>query len=234
MAAIRFTAADRDDQGFIKTTPAEPRSLADLLPTPQSIQADAAMRKPTPKGEQAMMMVALIGFVVVLLLRFGMSGDAAPQSPAVAPPAPAAQSPTPNSQPPTPTVAMLPAYAAPNGAALGQIEATRAITPTAHYGGDWIQADVQGSGLVWLRATDFPRLTIVGPDLAPRPTATARPYVPPTPEPAPPCLTAGTPGKMVEVCGWGDLAAEAQAAWLATYGGNIGTVLTPSPQVRMP
>jgi hypothetical protein len=231
MAAIRFTAADRDDQGFIKTTPAEPRSLADLLPTPQSIQADAR-QKPTTKGEQAMMMVALIGVVVVLVLRFGMSGDAAPQPPASAPAPPQRSgdaTATPSPIPATPAV-MLPAYAAPNGAALGQIEATRAITPTAHYSSDWIQADVQGSGLVWLRAADWPRLTITGPDLAPRPTATARPYVPPTPEPEPPCLAAGVPGKMVEVCGWGDLAAEAQAKWLATYGGNPGIVTTPTPQ----
>jgi hypothetical protein len=203
MAAIRFTAADRDDQGFIKTAPAEPRSLADLLPTPQSIQADA-QRKPTTKGEQAMMMVALIGFVVALVLRFGMSGDDAPQPPAVAPAPPQRSgdaTPVPSPPPATPAV-MLPAFAAPNGAALGQIEATRDITPTAHYSSDWIQANVQGSGLVWLRAADWPRLAIVGPDLAPRPTATARPYVPPTPEPEPPCLSAGVPGKMVEVCGW--------------------------------
>lgn len=231
MATIRFTDDDRDAQGFVKVpAPAaqEPRSLADLLPTPQSIQADA-QRRPTSKGEQAMMLVAAIGLAIVLSVWFGSSRDA----PAVAPqptPAPAALVPTPIPQPPSPTPVMLPAYAAPGGAELGEIEATRAITPTAHFGQDWIQADVAGSGRIWLRVRDWPQLAIVDPDLAPKPAPTARPYVPPTPEPEPPCASAGVKGKVVEVCGWGDLATEAQAKWLATYGGNPGIVTTPTPQ----
>jgi hypothetical protein len=63
-------------------------------------------------------------------------------------------------------VAMLPAYDSPNGALLGQIEVTRSMTPVAHYGADWIQADVEGSGRVWLRASDWPALVLMGPDLA--------------------------------------------------------------------
>jgi hypothetical protein len=59
----------------------------------------------------------------------------------------------------------LPAFAAPD-VELGQIEATRAITPVAHLGSAWIQADVQGSGRVWLKASDWPALAIVGQDLA--------------------------------------------------------------------
>jgi hypothetical protein len=56
--------------------------------------------------------------------------------------------------------------------------------------------------------------------------------VPPTPEPEPPCLSAGVPGKMVEVCGWlnpDELNAAARTKWLATYGGNPGIVTTPTP-----
>lgn len=67
------------------------------------------------------------------------------------------------------SAAMINAYAAPDGALLGQIEETRQINPVAHYGSGWIQAEVAGSGLVWLRASDFPTLAIVGPDLAPQP-----------------------------------------------------------------
>lgn len=171
--------------------------------------------------------------LVLLTMRMSLPRGIAP-APTSAPAAAAALLPTPNPQPPTPTVALLPAYAAPNGAQLGAIEATRAITLTAHFGADWIQADVQGSGLVWLRAGDWPALAIVGPDLAPRPTATARP-MPPTPEPQPPCLEAGSGAQLVTVCDWlsdEELRVAAAAKWVATYGGNIGTVSTPSPQVR--
>jgi hypothetical protein len=210
MATVRFTEADRDGRGFIRLTPPEaaPEEATEAAaPPPRPARPAAPARPPlSPR------------------LRYQMATATATAASILAAP-PTAQQPSPT----MPPAAMLPAYAAPNGAALGQIEATRDITPTAHYSSDWIQADVQGSGLVWLRAVDFPRLAIVGPDLAPRPTATARPYVPPTPEPEPPCLAAGTPGKMVEVCGWGDLAAEAQAKWIATYGGNPGIVTTPTP-----
>jgi hypothetical protein len=237
MAAIRFTDDDRDERGFVKVpAPApvsqEPRSLADLLPTPQSIQTDA-QRRPTSKGEQAMLLVAAAGLAIVLAVWLGRGGagiPAAPQSSPAAPQSGGDVTATPSPTAPAVPAVMLPAFAAPDGARLGEIESTRAITPTAHYGDAWIQADVQGSGRVWLRVSDFPSLTITGPDLAPRPTATPRPYVPPTPEPQPPCASAGVPGKMVEVCGWGDLAAEAQAKWLVTYGGSPGIVTTPTPQ----
>jgi hypothetical protein len=137
---------------------------------------------------------------------------------------------------------MLPAYSAPD-VPLGPIEATRAMTPTAHYGQDWIQAVVTGSGRIWLRAADWPTLAIVGPDLAPRaapaaPAAAPAVFVPAaTTPPSPPatqCAEQGIPGKMVSVCGTDDLSAlEAQAkeTWIATYGGNVGIVGTPSPQI---
>lgn len=59
------------------------------------------------------------------------------------------------------------AYAAPDGLLLGQIELDRTITPVAHFGSAWLQADVEGSGLVWLRAGDVPDIALTGPDLAP-------------------------------------------------------------------
>jgi hypothetical protein len=68
---------------------------------------------------------------------------------------------------PTATAATIGAYAAPDGQLLGQIELDREITAVAHYGTSWIQADVHGSGLVWLKAGDVPDVAIVGPDLAP-------------------------------------------------------------------
>lgn len=98
---------------------------------------------------------------------------------------------------PTPQ-AMINAYAAPDGLLLGQIELDRMILPVAHYGSGWIQADVAGSGLIWLRAADVPDVAIVGPDLAPvaaQPPQTGHgpnvsdwtpPEAPSAPESAPP------------------------------------------------
>lgn len=94
------------------------------------------------------------------------------------------------------------AYAAPGGPLLGPIEITRQITPIAHYGADWVQADVAGSGRVWLRWRDMPSLAITGPDLAPVASApqtgrgltlavdTPEPAPEATPEPAPAIPTA--------------------------------------------
>ena len=141
--------------------------------------------------------------------------------------------------PETPPVAMIDAYGAPNEAPRWQIEATRSITPVAHFGSDWIQADVAGSGVIWLRAADWPQLAIVGRDLAPPAPAPYVPAVaPPPPPPAPTqCAEAGIPGKMVRSCGADDLSVlqeQAKQQWIETYGGNIGVVSTPSPQVRQP
>lgn len=256
MATIRFTEADRDDQGFV-TVPAprspEPRSLADLLPTPSAIQSDARrnQKRPPTKAETASM-IALGLLLLALMAYLWSSGDAAPAS---APPVPAsiparAQQSGDSVTLPSPIPAVVPAavgrlliaFAAPDGEILGAIESTRPVTPTAHYGDDWIQADVQGSGLVWLRAADSPELQITGPDLSPRraapipasapPRAPAAPAATPPPPP-PPCAEAGVPGKMVQVCDYvslSDLESRAKQQWMEQYGGSIGTVTTPSPQ----
>lgn len=46
------------------------------------------------------------------------------------------------------------AYDAPAGNVIGAIEQGRGYTLLARYGVDWLQADVQGSGVVWLRAAE--------------------------------------------------------------------------------
>jgi len=199
-----------------------------LLSAPAPV--DTAKPPMIGRTERIVAIVAIV-FAVIAAIALNRPNTAAPDAQA---PAPAALLPTPIPQPPSPEPAMLPAFAAPNGAELGEIEATRAITPTAHYGSEWIQADVQGSGRIWLRTSDFPSLAIVGPDLAPKPTATARPYVSPTPEPQPPCHTAGTGGQTVTVCDWlsqPELETAAAAKWAATYGGTIGSGdIHPTPQ----
>ena len=65
------------------------------------------------------------------------------------------------------------AYDAPEGNVLGPIDADRAYTITARYGTDWLQADIDGSGLVWIRSQELGTVTVAGalPDLRPAPTA---------------------------------------------------------------
>ena len=164
MATIRFTEQDRDDRGFVKA-PAEPRSLADLMPTPQSIQEDA-QRKPASKVEQALLAIVTSATIAIFVWRVGFGASVAPAR-MVDPSAAMQSNGNAITQPSPIAVAMLPAYAAPD-VPLGQIESTRAITPVAHFGEDWIQAIVSGSGRIWLRASDWPDLAIVGLDLAPR------------------------------------------------------------------
>lgn len=229
MTSIQFTDADRDDRGFVKAPAPDSRSLADLLPS----AAPTPTRRPITRQE--LISAAIFVPLLISALLYLSRGDTA------APAAPAAASAVPTAAPlpSAPPVEMLPAFAEPGGARLGSIEATRAIAPAAHFGSDWIQADVAGSGLVWLRAADFPSLAIVGPDLAPRPTAPPLPQAPAATAPPPPplCAEVGIPGKIVRVCGYDDLAnleAQAKQQWLEQFGGNLGVISTPSPQVREP
>jgi hypothetical protein len=107
---------------------------------------------------------------------------------------------------PTPVARLVSAYAAPDGLLLGQIEEDRMMVPVAHYGSSWVQADVEGSGLVWLRAQDVPDLALTGPDLAPV-------AVQPVPEPR---VNVWTPPEATPVPDKGTKAAPDRAARYAT------------------
>jgi len=239
MATIRFTEGDRDSRGFIRLSPpaAEVASDAPALPpapAPPIVRTPA----PSPMSPRLRYQLTIAAAVVAGLLLVLLSVRFSPTPGAIQPgtllPTAAATSATlhvaPFVAPTRESVAMLDAYGAPNEAPRWQIESTRVITPLAHYGSDWIQADVAGSGLVWLRASDVPELAIVGPDLAPRPTAI--PQAATAPPPPPPCAEAGIPGKMVRVCDYDDLSVlqeQAKAQWIDQYGGNAGVVTTPTP-----
>ena len=213
----------------VKTAP-----LTGIAPT--APEEDLQPKPPLTRQEQ--LIGAIIGLVLLIMVSILWSRNQA-QAPS-APVATTAPASTTAPLPTAPPVAMrFPAYAAPDGVTLGAIEATRAITPTAHYGDGWIQADVAGSGRIWLRASDWPSLAIVGPDLAPTPQELGDGGWPlgAAPKPTPPaptqCAEAGVPGRMVSVCGTDDLATlqeQAKAKWLAAFGGNIGTVDHPTPQ----
>lgn len=244
MATLRFGPEDRDEHGFVKPPP--PRSLADLLPSPAQAAPSAQPATQPMTHIQLIIGVVLaliaIGLVLVLLGRTAQPTPDARSAPTVA--AGGASAPTPASATTTAAARLLVAFAAPDGAALGAIESTREMTATAHAGDGWVQADVAGSGLIWLRASDVPELAGIGPDLAPRPTqpaATQRPIVapaaPPLPAPTDPpqCVTVGTEGDTIQKCGYGDLdqlQAEAQAEWIAKQvqsGAHVVPVMTATP-----
>lgn len=74
------------------------------------------------------------------------------------------------------------AYDAPNGNPLGAIEGGRSFVVVASYGGAWLQIDVDGSGRVWVRATELYGRDVV--DLIP-PSAPEVVYVAAPSTPAP-------------------------------------------------
>jgi hypothetical protein len=82
------------------------------------------------------------------------------------------------------------AYDSPNGNVIGAIEQGRAYTVLARFGSDWLQADVVGSGAVWLKADQVLDLPADLVDLAPTaaPVIVYQPvyqpaYAAPTPAP---------------------------------------------------
>lgn len=221
----KVTEADRNADGKIISSafgdaPAEPRSLADLLPKPEAIKQDARPQRQKLTKQEATALGG-VAIVAVVILAWAWLTPSAPTAaptarPTLIPTLAATAAPT---AAPATAVRLLAAFAAPDGLTLGTIEATREITPVAHFGDAWIQAEVAGSGLIWLRAADLPGVDLVGPDLAPRPMA--RPAVVPTSAPAPTqCAEAGIPTKMVRTCGTEDMAtlqARATAIWLETF-----------------
>jgi hypothetical protein len=84
------------------------------------------------------------------------------------------------------------AYDAPGGNVLGAIEQGRTYTVLARYGSDWLQANVDRSGVVWLKADQVLDLPADLVDLEPTPApvvierpvyVASQPQAAPTPEP---------------------------------------------------
>lgn len=85
----------------------------------------------------------------------------------------------PTAGPPAAQVAALPpnalrravvAYDAPGGNVLGAIESGRTYAVLARWGADWLQADIESSGVVWLKADQLLDLPAGLVDLAPPPS----------------------------------------------------------------
>lgn len=148
----------------------DPRASQRVAAQKRARQPDAAPEATNPR-KLPLAPVAMIASAALLIgvLSYGLGRT--PAQPLQLPPTSAQSFQTAPTAAPTPAataeIAMIDAYAAPGRLLLGQIETTRQINPVAHYGAGWIHADVEGSGLVWLRAADVPDLALAGPDLAP-------------------------------------------------------------------
>jgi hypothetical protein len=181
MTSVQYTEADRDTRGFIRTQP-EPRTLADLLP---SSTPTAAPVQPAPVATRAQIAgcvaAGIVALFAVLYMVQRVPATQPANTPAAAPTnAPAATSAAIASNPPA--ASPLPvgglqravvAYAAPDGAVIGPIEAGRAYTPTARLGLEWTQIDATGSGKVWIAAREL------------QPDPALADLTPPTPIPQP-------------------------------------------------
>ena len=189
METTRFTEADRDSDGFIRLSPptpdAAPAMAAPTVALP-TMRRGAQSPQRVPRIPRSMIVLYAGGMIGLVLIALTVWFGAAPARITPAPTAIASNVTSPTFAPrATPAPAMIAAYGAPNEAPRWQIEATREMTPVAHLGDDWIQADVQGSGVIWLKASDWPSLAVIGPDLAVQPTAipVARRAVQPAAEP---------------------------------------------------
>lgn len=228
MATLRFGPEDRDERGFVRVP--EPRSLADLLPTPAQIQSSA---QSTPQIAPRTYLVAAGVLILVAIGLMAVLFDRAPLDRRTnTTHAGSAAVSTPTAQP---TPAMIAAYWAPNGERAPDIRADTKMTPIGRFGEDWIWEQIPGSK-VWLPMEGFDRTPTFYAlhDYQPVPTATARPYVPPVPAPTDPpqCARVGTAGDMAEACGYAaldDLQATAQAAWIQQNGMHPAIVTTPTP-----
>lgn len=227
MASIQFTEADRDERGFVR---AEPRSLADLLPPVEAIKQDVIVHQPLTRAEIAALVGVALCAVFVLVYAW-----ATPTAPPVA--RPTAQATVQATVVPTiaPTEPALVAYFDYRNTSTAASIDPMHIERVVGQAGAWRLVKV-GSARVWVEETQVPSGVPVDsplPDLAPRtPIPQAAPQAPAPPPQVERCAEAGVPGKMVRVCGDGNLEAQARDTWLATYGGNIGQVGAPTPQVQ--
>jgi hypothetical protein len=225
MASLQFTEADRDDRGFVKA-PAEPRSLADLLPKPSEIKADAT-RMPWTRTELATLVAVALcaAFVLVYAWATPNAPTAPPQQLVTA--AAIAPAVVPTVAPTAAPAALVAYFDYRDPASVAPITANQITRVVGTAGDGWRLVDI-GSARVWIAAdllpTGIPAADPL-PDLAPRrpaPSAAVQPIAVPVVAQAPTrCADVGIPGKMAQACGTGDLATlekQAQAEWTRLYG----------------
>src|SRR5262245_32694319 len=138
--------------------------------------------RPVLSGRAQLVLAGGAGLLLVFALSYLIGARAPSTVPGTTTPAPA---PSAVATPPAPTVAPLPpsivAFAAPGGDVLGPIDARQAYHFVGRYGDGWLQANVPGSGRVWVRRAD---LQLDRDNLAA--IAALPDLTPPTPLPPPP------------------------------------------------
>lgn len=170
MAALRFTEADRDERGRIRTDFAAllDDTMAAVGAAPAASDQPAAAVRPQLGRHTYIQLIGALAIVVVMSALAIVALWPRAGAPARDVPTLPARATAPAQQPTAPAaVATLDAYAAPDGAKLGPIPADTVYTyRDSRYPG-WAGADWAG-GVVWVRA---------------EPPAGARDLAPPTPAP---------------------------------------------------
>lgn len=235
MSSIQFTDKDRDASGRIAI---EPRSLADLLPSREEAKQTTIQPDKLSKKEVAATACLILAGIFVIAYAVSTPATVRPQPtvvPTLAATPAATAAPTTMSTP----VLVVSYFDYRNPETATEIDHSK-IERVVGQAGAWRLVVVEGAR-VWVEETQAEGVPADSPlpDLAPRPTAVyVAPVSPPQPVIQPTqCAEVGIPGKMTSACGYDDLAtlqAQAQAAWLEQYGGNVGIIGAPTPQVRQP
>ena len=207
MSTLRFTEADRDEQGRIRVEPpAGSRFAAPTEAMPADLPAEPQPRQPMPRppiqqdgsgagSKQTQRATIASGMVVLFVVLAvvsrlfiaptGQFGALPTSAPAGVTAAPAYDWTTPTAT----TIAYQTthaavAYAAPNGDVIGALEPGRGFVPVGRFGDEWVQLDVRDSGRVWVKRADVSldvgarSMLDTLPDLAPPTPAPTRTAVP--------------------------------------------------------
>jgi hypothetical protein len=253
VAPLRITDADRDEHGRIIVAPQspandEPRSLVDLLPPMSSTVAAQPPAVARVELNRAQLVQGSAFAVVLVALVFVLTrGQTAPPAVLMQPTSAAQQSSAVATSAPATAVAVDNPIKVFFGLGINpapDLPSSTQLRYLGRWGVEWVAVETPQNGRGWI-ARDDAQLDdaqlLARPDRSARPTAPAvqrvvQPVAPVVPTAVPThCASVGTPDKRVEVCDLvtaqtlDQLQAAAQAKWIATYGGNVGEVLSASP-----
>jgi hypothetical protein len=196
----KITEADRDAAGNIKVdsvAPAEPRSLADLLPKPEEIRKDAQRITPQKMTRAELATLAVVALMAAFILMYAWATPNAPTAPPQAQVTALATAPAvvPTIAPTAAPAALVAYFDYRDPASVAPITANQITRVVGQAGDGWRLVDV-GGARVWIAADQVPTGVPAAdplPDLAPRrptaapiaPTPVVQPVVAPAPPPVP-------------------------------------------------
>lgn len=176
MGSIQFTPADRDASGFVSVAPpaAEPRSLADLLPKPETVKQDA---KPLKLTRQELVTLGIVALLAVVIMAYAWSTERPQPAPAPRPAAPptAIATVAPTLAPTAAGTALVGYFDYRDPATAAPITSNQITRVIGTAGDAWRLVDV-GNARVWIPADAVPTGIPAAdplPDLAPRRPAPA-------------------------------------------------------------